>query len=74
MQLALKAVFTSPPPSSVKWKDIESLLVHLGARIEEGHGSRLRIILNREEAVFHRPHPRKETDKGALGSALEIYR
>ena len=64
----LKAIFTSPPSSSVKWKDIESLLVHLGAKIEEGRGSRLRVILNKEEAVFHRPHPRKETDKGALNS------
>jgi len=62
----LKAIFTSPPSSSVKWKDIESLFMHLGAKIEEGRGSRLRVILNREEAVFHRPHPRKETDKGAL--------
>lgn len=36
--------------------------------MEEGRGSRLRIILNKEEAVFHRPHLRKETDKGALVS------
>ena len=49
-------------------KDIEALFLHLGANVEEGRGSRLRIILNREEAVFHRPHPRKETDKGALVS------
>ena len=64
----LKAIFTVPPPSSVKWTDIESLFGYLGARMEEGRGSRLRIILNKEEAVFHRPHPRKETDKGALVS------
>lgn len=64
----LKAIFTTPPPSNVKWKDIESLLSSLGAKMEEGRGSRLRIILNKEEAVFHRPHPRKETDKGALVS------
>jgi hypothetical protein len=24
--------------------------------------------LNNEDAVFHRPHPRKETDKGAVVS------
>ncbi len=64
----LNSIFTSPPLSSVKWKDIESLLVYLGAKVEEGRGSRLRVILNKEEAVFHRPHPRKETDKGALVS------
>jgi len=68
----LKAIFTIPPPSNIKWKDIETLFLHLGADIEEGRGSRLRIILNREEAVFHRPHPRKETDKGAIVSTCRF--
>jgi hypothetical protein len=40
----------------------------LGAEISEGKGSRLRIALNNVRAVFHRPHPHKETDKGALRS------
>ncbi len=70
----LKAIFTSPPLSNVKWRDIESLFMHLGAKIEEGRGSRLRIILNREEAVFHRPHPRKEIDKGALVSVRRFLK
>ena len=50
------------------WKDIEALLIALGAEISEGSGSRVRIVLNGVRAVFHRPHPRKETDKGALMS------
>jgi len=28
----------------------------------------VRIVLNGVRAVFHRPHPQKETDKGALVS------
>jgi len=36
------------------------------SEISEGSGSRVRIALNVVRAVFHRPHPRKETDKGAL--------
>ncbi len=28
----------------------------------------VRVYLNGVRAVFHRPHPRKETDKGALRS------
>lgn len=39
-----------------------------GAEITEGSGSRLRVALNGVRAVFHRPHPRKETDKGAVRS------
>lgn len=36
--------------------------------MSEGRGSRVRITLNGVHAVFHRPHPRKETDKGAVKS------
>jgi hypothetical protein len=44
----------------------------LGAEIEEGRGSRVRILLNNQVSVFHRPHPRKETDKGALVSVRKF--
>jgi hypothetical protein len=44
------------------------MLLALGAEITEGRGSRVRIALNGIRAVFHRPHPQKETDKGAVVS------
>jgi hypothetical protein len=50
------------------WTDIEKMLEALGAEISEGRGSRVRLALNGVRAVFHRPHPRKETDKGAVKS------
>ncbi len=62
----LESIFDSPVSSSMPWKDIELLLVSLGAEISEGNGSRVRIALNGIRAVFHRPHPQKETDKGAI--------
>jgi len=62
----LASVFVEPALSSVLWSDIESLLKALDAELSEGRGSRLRVYLNGVRAVFHRPHPRKETDKGAL--------
>jgi hypothetical protein len=71
-QRTLDAVFARPVQSNVKWKDIEALFVTLGATLEEGRGSRVRILLNGEEAVFHRPHPKKETDKGALVSVKKF--
>ncbi len=61
-------VFTDPIRSNIKWKDIENLILSLGAEIEEGNGSRVRFYLNNVIAIFHRPHPRKEIDKGALKS------
>ena len=50
------------------WRDIESMLKAAGAEVTEGEGSRVRIALNGVRAVFHRPHPQKETNKGAVRS------
>jgi len=61
-------IFKNPVQSNIPWNEIEALLVSLGAEITEGNGSRVRIKLNGERAVFHRPHPQKETDKGAVVS------
>jgi hypothetical protein len=62
----LEAIFVEPIRSNVRWSDVEGLLLALGAERSEGRGSRVRFLLNGEEATFHRPHPRPETDKGAL--------
>jgi len=67
-QKTLKDIFEDPVKSNVKWDNIEKMLIALGAKLSEGRGSRIRIYLNNVRAVFHRPHPRKETDKGALKS------
>jgi hypothetical protein len=67
-RLTLEAIFKRPTQSGIKWVEIESMLISLGAKISEGRGSRVRIELNNEDAVFHRPHPGKETDKGAVVS------
>lgn len=64
----LDAIFSRPTQAGIKWSDIEALLISLGAGISEGRGSRIRIELNGEDAVFHRLHPRNETDKGAVAS------
>ena len=64
----LDSISRDPLRSSVIWPDIEGLLKACGAEIEEGRGSRVRVALRGVRAVFHRPHPAKETDKGALKS------
>jgi len=62
----LGQLFEIPPLSSIQWKDVQGLLVFLGATIKKGKGSRIRFVLNGVRATFHRPHPRKEMDKGAV--------
>jgi len=67
-RITLQAVFDDPVRSNIAWRDIEALFAAAGAEITEGAGSRVRITLNGIRAVFHRPHPQKETDKGAVRS------
>ncbi|WP_407079462.1 type II toxin-antitoxin system HicA family toxin [Candidatus Regiella insecticola] len=67
----LKKVLRKPPPSNIKWADIESLIVALGGEVKQSSGSRVRFLLNGSIARFHRPHPSPDTDKGALVSLRE---
>jgi HicA-like toxin of HicAB toxin-antitoxin system len=62
----LVGIFAEPVRAGIPWRDIEALLIACGAEISEGQGSRVRVALNGVRAVFHRPHPQKETDKGAV--------
>ena len=64
----IAAIFTDPAPANLNWADIESALAHRGARITEGDGSRVRVALHGVRAVFHRPHPRKESSRAAVRS------
>ena len=69
----LGAIYERPERSDIDWRDIESLLSALGAEVTEGRGSRVRIVLNGVRAVFHRPHPQRETDKGAVRSMRRFF-
>jgi hypothetical protein len=62
----LQAIFEQPVRANVLWSDIEKLLVACGAEISEGRGARVRVALRDVRAVFHRPHPQKETDRGTV--------
>ena len=62
----LAAIFSDPLPANVKWPDVEALFVALGGQLVEGRGSHVTVLLNDAKATFHRPHPRPDTDRGAL--------
>ena len=64
----LSAVFSDPVSAAIPWRDIEKMLVAAGAEVTEGRGSRVRVFLGGVRAIFHHPHPEKETDKGAVKS------
>jgi hypothetical protein len=64
----LELIFSHPVNANIKWKDIEGLFNSLGAELIEREGSRIEVFLFGEVRVYHRPHPRPDTDKGAVAS------
>jgi len=52
----VRAIFHDPISANIHWREVESLLNHLGADIESLSGARIRVKLNRYEGILHRPH------------------
>ena len=69
----LVAVFARLNRADLRRSDVEALVLALGGEVAEGEGSRVRLALNGVRAVFHRPHPKPETDKGAIGSLRRFF-
>ena len=55
-QRVLDAIFAEPASGNIHWREVESLLKHLGASLESARGARLRVVLNGVEGALHRPH------------------
>jgi hypothetical protein len=73
-QKTLERIVERPNRSDIPRKDIEGLIIALGGDISEGRGSRVRLHLNGVRAVFHRPHPKRVPDKGAVSSMRKFLR
>lgn len=57
----IRSIFHDPPLHNLPWRDVESLLRHLGAEVAPLSGARVRATLGRAEAVLHRPHHHDHT-------------
>lgn len=73
-QNTLAKILEKPERSDIPWRDIETLIVALGGDVSEGRGSRVRVVLNGIRAVFHRPHPKRVTDKGTVKSVRRFLK
>jgi hypothetical protein len=71
-QITLDSIFERPTRADIRWAAIESLMKALGGEISERAGSRIAVRLNGVIAVFHRPHPRPETKKGAVDAVRQF--
>ncbi len=52
----LETIFDGPVSGNVHWREVEAMLVHLGAQVEPHHGASVRVELNGVEGFLHRPH------------------
>ncbi len=52
----LRAIFHDPISANIHWREVESLLSHLGADLEMLSGARIRVKLHGYEGILHRPH------------------
>lgn len=76
-RITLKAIFTLPTLSTIRWKEFSSLIIALGGTVEASGktgGSRQRIRLKDRRAVLHKPHPGSEMVKGSVESARDFLR
>jgi hypothetical protein len=63
----LRLIFHDPPSRNIHWRDVESLLRHVGAEVESLSGARIKVTKDRAEAILHRPHHHNhELDKQGL--------
>ena len=67
-QKTVELIFVRPVSANIKWRNIEALFIELGAEINEREGPRIEVFLFGEVRIFHRPHPRPDTDKGAVAN------
>lgn len=68
----LAANFARPTSASIPFRDIESLLLALGATLREGEGSRIRIELMGESWFCHRPHPDGQARRYPIEEVREL--
>jgi hypothetical protein len=68
----LRVIFHDPISGNIHWREIESLLHHLGATLEPLSGARFRATLNGVEEVLHRPHQSGTLDRSSVKHVREF--
>jgi len=68
----LDKIFENPVSGSIKWRDVEALLIALGAEVSEGSGSRVRFTISGQTLFLHRPHPSPDTKRWAVRDIREF--
>lgn len=52
----LHSILEEAPGNNIHWREVESLLNHLGAHVEPANGARFKVTLNEVTDFLHHPH------------------
>jgi len=67
----LRAIFHDPISGNIHWREVESLLRHLGAKVEQTSGATVRVVLNGYDGNLHRPHHSGTLDRQGVRALRE---
>ncbi len=56
----LNAIFSTPAPRTLPFRDIENLLCAIGCKVVNKPGSAVGFVKDGKNVGFHRPHPGNE--------------
>jgi hypothetical protein len=62
----LSTIFHDPVSGNIHWREVESLLNHLGATISPAHGARFHVVLNGLECFLHHSHQSSVCDRNLI--------
>jgi len=65
-QRTFSRIKDKPTRADVTWDDVQSFFKAIGAKVLEGEGSRVQIILRARVLRLHKPHPQKNLKKYAV--------
>jgi len=68
----LRSIFADPPSNNIHWREVESLLLHVGGEIENLSGARLRVKIKHVETILHRPHHSNTLDRQGIKHLREF--
>jgi len=68
----LRAIFQDSGSANIHWREVESLLHHIGATVEPSHGASFRVTLNRVEGFLHHPHQSNVCDRQTVKHLREF--
>jgi hypothetical protein len=68
----LRTILQDQFSANIHWREVESLLNHLGATIEPSHGARFKVTLNGVSDFLHHPHNSSVCNRDLLKHVKEF--